>query len=101
MDTRERIKDVILGLSKCSVSKLFFQLQIIRVVLTSYCRFQLHVINFTGLYEWFINQTMKRACLFYCHGDVLNECSEEVLYSLVAIETHDFLMPCPGLVIFP
>ena len=55
---------VILGLSKCSVSKLFFQLQIIRVVLTSYCRFQLHLINFTGLYEWFINQTMKRACLF-------------------------------------
>ena len=57
---------VILGLSKSSVSELFFQLQIIRVVLTSYCRFQLHLINFTGLYEWFINQTMKRACIFYC-----------------------------------
>ena len=57
---------VMLGLSNCSLSKLFFLLQIIRVVLTSYCRFQLHLINFTGLYEWFINQTMKRACLFYC-----------------------------------
>ena len=63
---RKHKRYVILGLSKCSVSELFFQLQIIRVVLTSYCRFQLHLINFTGLYEWFINQTMKRACLFYC-----------------------------------
>jgi hypothetical protein len=36
---------VILGLPKCSVSKLFFHLQIIRVVVTSCCRFQFHFIN--------------------------------------------------------
>ena len=36
---------VILGLPKCLMSKLFFHLQILRVVLTSYCRLRLHFIN--------------------------------------------------------
>ena len=50
---------VILGLSKCSVSKLFFHLQIIRVVLTSYCRLQLHFINEKNMQFWLSNIEVK------------------------------------------
>ena len=50
---------VIVGLPKCSVSKLFFHLQIIRMVLTSYCRFQLHFINEKNMHFLLSNIEVK------------------------------------------
>ena len=50
---------VIVGLPKCSVSKLFFHLQISRVVLTSYCRFQLHFINEKNMHFLLSNIKLK------------------------------------------
>ena len=55
---------VILGLPRCSVSKLFFHLQIIRVVLTSYCRLQLHFINVKNMQFWLSNIKVKMVISF-------------------------------------